>query len=305
LDNSNGSLTALVSCFARGYHTLNSSQPIFYDSMANALLRDEEKQLIAANWADAIAFFDQEKSKTLTSFDERLEWIMNTQTVPQLVSRARFAEDGLKQAINRGVRQYVVLGAGFDTFAWRQENLPDDFIVYEVDHPVTQAFKRRRLKEIGMKIPENVRFVPVDFKTDSLRGELMKSGFNEELISYYSFLGVVMYLKRSEFFQLLSSISEMSANGSSFVFDYLDDTAFDEKFASKKMTQMRQITAQSGEPMISSFDPLIIDLELQCCNMLLYENLSPANIEDLYFKNRQDNLHAFDHFHFAHLVVHK
>lgn len=299
------SLTAIVSCFARGYHASTSIDPIFNDFIARSLLSEEEKQLIAANWANAIAFFDQEKSETLETFDEKLMWVMNNQTIPQLVSRARYAEDGLKSAIERGFKQYVILGAGFDTFALRQEKLPEDFIIYEVDHPATQAFKINRLQEIGIDIPENVRFVPVDFKSDSLRAELKKSGFDEQQYTYFSLLGVVMYLAKKEFCQLLSSVAEMSANGSSFIFDYLDDTAFNERLASKKLTRMRQITAQTGEPMITGYDPFELDLELQDCQMLLYENLSPANIEEMYFKGREDGLHAFEHFHFAHLVVSK
>ncbi|EKN71060.1 O-methyltransferase [Neobacillus bataviensis LMG 21833] len=299
------SLTALVSCFARGYHALNSSKPIFNDRTAHSLLRDEEKQLIGTNWANAISFFNPEKSESLKSLDEKLEWVMNNQTVPQLVSRARYAEDSLMSAIERGVRQYVILGAGLDTFALRQKNLPEDFIIYEVDHPATQAFKINRLQEMGFAIPANVKFVPVDFKHGSLSEELKKSGYDAEQFAYFSLLGVVMYLEKPDFFNLLTAISEMSLNGSSFVFDYLDDTAFNDQLASKKLIQMRQITATTGEPMITGFDPFELDRELQDCNMLLYENLSPANIEELYFTDRDDDLHAFDHFHFAHLVVHK
>ncbi|WML42088.1 SAM-dependent methyltransferase [Neobacillus sp. OS1-2] len=299
------SLTALVSCFARGYHALNSSKPIFNDWVAPLLLRDEEKQLISTNWANAIAFFDPEKSESLTSFDEKLEWVMNNQTVPQLVSRARYAEESLMSAIERGVRQYVILGAGLDTFAFRHKNLPEDFIIYEVDHPTTQAFKMKRLQEMGFAIPANIKFVPVDFKHDSLPEELKKSGYDSGQIAYFSLLGVVMYLEKHDFLKLLTAISEMSLNGSSFVFDYLDDTAFNERKASKKLIQMRQITAATGEAMVTGFDPFELDLELQDCQMLLYENLSPENIEELYFTDREDDLHAFDHFHFAHLVVHK
>ncbi|MFK9092682.1 class I SAM-dependent methyltransferase [Bacillus salipaludis] len=303
METNKESLTALVSCFARGYHAMNSHQPIFNDRIAHSLLRDEEKQLISTNWANAIAFFDPEKNESFKTFDEKLEWVMNNQTIPQLVSRARYAEDGLMSAIERGVKQYVILGAGLDTFALRQKNLPEDFIIYEVDHPATQAFKRNRLQEMGFDIPANVKFVPVDFKQDSLPDELKKGGYDSRKYAYFSLLGVVMYLEKADFFNLLSSISDMSMNGSSFVFDYLDDTAFNDGKASKKLIQMRQITAMTGEPMVTGFDPFEFDRELQACNMLLYENLSPANIEELYFEN--SDLHAFDHFHFAHLVVHK
>ncbi|GHI01630.1 class I SAM-dependent methyltransferase [Neobacillus kokaensis] len=305
MNQNKGSLTALVSCFARGYHASKSQNPIFQDDVANSLLHEEEKQLIGSNWANAIDFFDKEKGETLKSIDEKLEWVMNTQTIPQLVSRSRYAEDGLMSAIKRGFRQYVILGAGFDTFVWRHGNLPDDFTIYEVDHPATQEFKLNRLEEMGMIIPENVKFVPVDFKADSLFDKLKQAGYDPQTYSYFSLLGVVMYLEKQDFFKLLSSVSNLAINGSSFVFDYLDEAAFDETIAAKKMTKMRQITASTGEPIVTGFDPFDLDRELQDCNMLLYENLSPANLEEMYFSGRTDGLHAFDHFHFAHLVVQK
>ena len=305
MDEKKESLTALVSCFARGYHTSNSGQPVFNDDVANVLLQEEEKKLISTNWANAIAFFDQEKSENLVSFDEKLEWVMNNQTIPQLVSRARYAEDSLLAAIDRGVKQYVILGAGLDTFALRQENLPEDVVIFEVDHPATQAFKLERFQQLGIEIPANVQFVPVDFNQDSLHDALRNGGFDEQKLSFFSLLGVSMYLEKKNFYDILTLVSEMSVNGSSFIFDYLDDTAFDDQKASKKLIQMRQITAMTGEPMVTGFDPFELDRELQDCHMLVYENLSPANIEEWYFAGREDGLHAFDHFHFAHLVVWK
>ena len=272
--------------------------------MVYSLLKEEEKRAIATNWANAYSFFNKDQSKTCKNMNEKLEWVMNTQCVPQLVSRARYVEDQLLLAVQRGVKQYIILGAGLDTFAFRQETLPKDFIIYEVDHPSTQDLKRNRIQEMGLKIPNNVKFVPVDFTKDSLHDELKKVGFKQKL-SFFSLLGVVMYLDKTIFYHLLSLVSDMSPNGSSFIFDYLEDTAFNNELASQKMIQMRQITAQAGEPIITGFDPFDLDIELQDYNMLVYENLSPENIEELYFKNREDELHAFDHFHFAHLVVNK
>lgn len=305
MENNKASLTALVSGFARGYHAVHSKEPIINDRMVYSLLKEEEKRAIATNWANACSFFNKDQSKTFKNMNEKLEWVMNTQCVPQLVSRAKYVEEQLLLAIQRGVKQYMILGAGLDTFAFRQGTLPKDFIIYEVDHPFTQALKRNRIQEMGLEIPDNVKFVPVDFTKDSLHDEIKKVGFDEQKLSFFSLLGVVMYLNKNVFYHLLSLVSDMSPNGSSFIFDYLDDTAFNNELASQKMIQMRQITAQAGEPIITGFDPFDLDVELQDYKMLVYENLSPQNIEERYFKNREDELHAFDHFHFAHLVVNK
>ncbi|WP_042349285.1 class I SAM-dependent methyltransferase [Bacillus massiliigorillae] len=305
MENNKESLTALVSCFARGYHALQSKNPIFNDTLALSLIKEDEQELIATNWANAYHFFHPEPSNAPLTTDEKLSWVMNTQCIPQLVSRSRYAEDQLISAIKRGIKQYVILGAGMDTFAYRQENLPEDFMIYEVDHPATQQFKQQRLKEMGILIPENVKFVPVDFTHRSLQHELMKHGFNKDAFSYFSILGVVMYLNKPDFFKLLSTIAEIAPNGSSVVFDYLDNDAFNDDCASDKIMKMRQITAATGEHIITGFDPLTLDIELQNSQMLLYENLSPEQIEDMFFSTREDEMHAFDHFHFAHLAIRK
>lgn len=298
-------MTALVSCFARSYHADNSDHPVFNDSMASQLLKEEEKSLIAEIWAKAIYFFNPEKGESLKSEKEKLDWVMNTQCIPQLVSRSQYCEEQLKAAIQRGVRQCVILGAGLDTFAIREKGLPLNFMIFEVDHPLTQAFKVTRLQERGISIPDYVKFVPVDFTKDSLITELKKMDFDEEKLSFFSLLGVSMYLSKEDLFKLLTLVSEISPKGSSIIFDYLDDAALNDVLASKKMKQMRQITAQTGEHIKSGFDPLYLDLEIQDTGMLLYENLSPDDIEKKYFAKRKDDLHAFDHFHFAHLVNEK
>ena len=110
------------------------------------------------------------------------------------VMRSRFAEDALAAAVADGVRQYVVLGAGFDTFAYR--NPFPELRVFEVDHPDTQAIKRQRLASGGIAIPSSLTFVPVDFTTTKLDDALHASGFDATKPAFFSWLGVVPYLER-------------------------------------------------------------------------------------------------------------
>ena len=110
------------------------------------------------------------------------------------VMRSRFAEDALAAAVSEGVRQYVVLGAGFDTFAYR--NPFPELRVFEVDHPDTQAIKRQRLADGGIEIPSSLTFVPIDFTTTKLDDALRAAGFDETKPGFFSWLGVVPYLER-------------------------------------------------------------------------------------------------------------
>ncbi|WP_148335287.1 MULTISPECIES: class I SAM-dependent methyltransferase [Bacillus] len=304
MDNKN-SLTALISCYARGFHTTYSKNPIFYDKMAFSFISEDEKRMIEENWTNAIQFFNSHKETELYTSNDKLEWVMNTQCVPQVVSRARYEEEALEAAIERGLKQYILLGAGFDTFSYRQKNIPKDFMIYEVDHPSTQAAKINRLNYARLTIPSNVKYISVDFNKDDLYVELQKNGYDKHKYSFFSCLGVSMYLNKQKLLTLLKHISEITPNGSSFILDYLDNTALDDNLASEKLVKMKHLATQTGEPIITSFDPLLLDLELQNTEMLVYENLSPDQIEERYFQNRQDELHAYSHFHFAHLAVHK
>src|SRR6202034_3949516 len=114
-----------------------------------------------------------------------------------IVARSRLAEDNLRHAVEKGVRQYVLLGAGLDTFAYR--NPYPQLRVFEVDHPATQAWKRELLRENSITIPGNVRLVPVDFERQSLETELERAGFDMQAPAFFAWLGVVPYLTLDAF----------------------------------------------------------------------------------------------------------
>src|SRR5437867_9656572 len=125
--------------------------------------------------------------------------------------RSRLAEDSLAEATQRGVRQYVVLGAGLDTFAYRNPHLSGSLRVFEVDHPATQAWKRSRLVEGGIAVPPNLTFVPIDFETVRLPTALAVAGFRDDQPSWFAWLGVTMYLTRPAFDQTLRFIAARPA----------------------------------------------------------------------------------------------
>jgi methyltransferase (TIGR00027 family) len=135
-----------------------------------------------------------------------------------IVVRNRYAEDELARSIQRGVRQYVILGAGLDTFAYR--NSFPLLRVFEVDHPATQARKRSYLEKAAIPIPASVTFVSVDFERQMLPDALRQSGFKSDEPTFISFIGVVRYLSREAFISLLTSIVSSMQVGSEVVFDF-------------------------------------------------------------------------------------
>jgi methyltransferase (TIGR00027 family) len=187
-----------------------------------------------------------------------------------IATRSRFAEDCLGKAVSRGVRQAVVLGAGFDTFALRNPYSELGLRVFEVDHAATQAWKRRRLAEVGLGIPSSLTFAAVDFENDDLGRGLRDAGFAPDRPAFFMWLGVVPYLGRAAIAATLRYIA--SIPGAEVVFDYSEPL---ENYPPERRDEVAALaarTAEAGEPWLSHFDPDEIDRELR--------GLGFGNVED-------------------------
>src|SRR5512139_3216952 len=137
-----------------------------------------------------------------------------------ITARSRYTEDELGAAVNRGVRQYVILGAGLDTFAYRDPYPPDELRVFEVDHPSTQQWKRTRLEAAGIVIPGSLKFVPVDFETRTLAEGLRMANFDSDEPAFFSWLGVIQYLTKDAIFSTFQFIAGLK-KGTCVVSDYI------------------------------------------------------------------------------------
>ena len=136
-----------------------------------------------------------------------------------LVARSRFAEDELSRAVSEGARQCVVLGAGLDTFAYRNPHASVGLHVFEVDHPATQAWKREQLRAAEINVPPETVFVPVDFERETISDQLQRAGFSTHDKTMFSWLGVTPYLTDRAFTETIHFIASMPT-GSGVVFDY-------------------------------------------------------------------------------------
>jgi methyltransferase (TIGR00027 family) len=228
---------------------------------------------------------------------------MQNMNGPITLSRSRYAEDCLELAVQQGTQQYVILGAGMDTFAFRKPDLLARLHVFEVDHPATQAMKRQRLAMLDQEIPAGLDFVPLNFITESLTEVLPRFLFDLGKLSFFSWLGVTYYLTREAVFATLRAITELAPPGSTVVFDYMDTDAFIPERAAKRIQKMQDIARQVGEPMQTGFDPLELARDLQGLGLVLQEDLAPSDIQVRYFQGRQDAYRAFEHVHFVKAVV--
>jgi methyltransferase (TIGR00027 family) len=167
-------------------------------------------------------------------------------------ARSRIAEDALSRAVERGVRQVVILGAGLDTFALRNPHAAR-ISIFEVDHPATQAWKRQRLVGAELTPPPWLTFVPVDFEQDDLPQKLGSSGFQRTSAAFFTWLGVVPYLTRDAVGRTLDYMA--SIQNSEVVFDYMEPAEKSSEEVTGLLTERTKQLEKSQERWASRFEP--------------------------------------------------
>jgi methyltransferase (TIGR00027 family) len=207
-----------------------------------------------------------------------------------LVARSRCAEDALAEAVARGVTQYVVLGAGLDTFAYRNPFPAGALRVFEVDFPATQAWKLELLQKTGIAVPDGVTFVPVDFATQSLGDQLRGSGFRTDAPTFYSWLGVTMYLERDAVLSMLRWIAAATPRGGGIVFDYAISPSTLRWFERLVFWVMARRVAAVGEPWRATFVPAELVRAMQDMGFAQVHDLRAPDINARYFAGRSDGL---------------
>jgi len=206
-----------------------------------------------------------------------------------MAARSRFAEDELRDAVSRGVRQYVILGAGLDTFAYR--NPYPQLRVFEVDHPATQAWKRKRLAQVGIQVPSTLTFAPVDLNRETFDEGLKNAAFDESAPAFFSWLGVTMYLEPAIVLGTLRAIREMNASNA-VVFDYAvprDTLGFVGRLA---LDAVSRRVKKAGEPFKGFFAPADLIAKLREMGYSHIEDLGSAEIDARYFSDRTDKLRS-------------
>lgn len=207
-----------------------------------------------------------------------------------IVARARFIEDLVEEQAARGAAQYVILGAGLDTFAQRRPELASRLIVFEVDRPGPQEWKRRRLIDLGFGIPPYLHFVPVDFEAGETWWErLAKAGFDRNRPAVVASTGVSMYLSKDANAETLRQVAAL-VPGSMFAMSFLMPIELTDPEVRPGMTLAVEGSRASGTPIISFFTPAeMLDLARQA-GFLNAEHVSAADLAQRYFAGRTDGL---------------
>jgi len=206
-----------------------------------------------------------------------------------MAARSRYAEDQLARAIERGTRQYVILGAGLDTFAYRNPHPQPDLRVFEVDYPATQEWKRERLAAAGISAPPSLTFAPVNFEHQTLAEGLREAGFDASRPAFFSWLGVTMYLERETAMGTFRFIASCG-RGSGVTFDYIVPRETLNWTGQLILRAMERRVARAGEPFRTFFAPEELRDELGRMGFRTIEDLGGAELNERYFKNRADGL---------------
>ncbi len=202
------------------------------------------------------------------------------------ILRVLYAEDCLHAAIGAGLTQYVILGAGFDTFSLRHPELQVQ--VFEVDHPATQRIKRERVRRVAGHLPSNLAFVPVDFEADRLDEALVRSRLDAEQPAFFSWLGTTYYLTKDAISETLGYIAAVAAPGSRLVLDYKLARHLIPEQGLPLNDKLERLVKRLGEPMISEFAPEELNDEMANLGWAELESLLPPEQARHYLKNRSD-----------------
>lgn len=246
---------------------------------ARHLIVDGEPKILEDTFAQRLIGLDDDQIVALTNVIAQTNG--NTDNI--WVLRARFAEDRLAQALALGVRQYVVLGAGLDSYALRQPRVLNDLSIFEVDDPPLQSWKRKRFKELGIDHPINLGFAPCDFEATLIADALESAGFDRCAPAVASWLGVTQYLTRSAIEKTLGWAASL-ASGSEIVLSYVVPGAEAERH--------KALLAARGTRFETFFTPEEISDVLAKAGLVDLFHLNPEQTHATYFVGRSDGLVA-------------
>lgn len=208
-----------------------------------------------------------------------------------IVARARFIEDLVVERARQGVSQYVILGAGLDTFAQRRPDIASRLRLFEIDQPGPQAWKRRRLVELGYGVPEWLRLVPVDFEAgEPWRERLTEAGFDATQPAVIVSTGVSMYLSKEANLAALRNVAAMMAPGSTFAMTFLLPLELADPDVRPGLEMAEKGARASGTPFISFFTPAEILPLAREAGFAGVEHVPASLLADRYFSGRTDGL---------------
>ena len=219
-----------------------------------------------------------------------------------IMARVRYFDEFVKKSIAEGTEQLIILGAGYDTRAYRIDELKD-IKVFEVDHPNTQSFKIQKIKEIFDSTPDNVIYVPVDFEEETFDQKLFDNGYDSSKKTLFVMEGLIMYIPPKAVAKTLLFIVENSGKGSQVIFDYYPESVVDGTCKLEIGTNIRNHLAELGEPLQFGIEEEKIEGFLTEFGFSGIQNVTSKDYKKLYFHGKNENRDVCELLYFAYAVV--
>jgi methyltransferase (TIGR00027 family) len=258
------SRTALATSLMRALHTRADPSPILDDPWGDRLMPAQALMLVYQMVRSRVP--ELPATPDPDTLRRTIDGALRANVAyANVLMRSRFTEDALGRAVARGVRQYVLVGAGFDSYALRRPPEAADLSVIEIDHPATQSYKRDCMASSGVVAPHPVHYVAADLATQDLASVLRASPLRASEPAFFAWLGVTMYLTRADNLAMLRAVAEVAAPGSEVVFSYIDQAFFEgrDAGATAATAELRAMVASVGEPFVSGFHPATLEAELE------------------------------------------
>ncbi len=220
-----------------------------------------------------------------------------------IIARVRYFDDTVSESIEEGLQQLVILGAGYDTRAYRIRGLDNMVKVFEVDHPHTQNFKKEKIIEIFGSLPDHVTYVPIDFETQKLNQMLFEKGYDESLKTLFIMEGLIMYIPLEAVDETLKFIVNKSGKGSQIIFDYYPESVVDGTTALAVGQNIRNFLLQLGEPLQFGIKEGTIGNFLSSYGFSKIKNVNSADYKKAYFSGKNKNRDVCDLLYFAQAMV--
>jgi methyltransferase (TIGR00027 family) len=287
VDEFKASRTALATSLMRAAHTRLDPHPLIDDIWGDRLVPDSARELFRESALARMSIDAREKALASpeTIVDESL---LRSRAYANVVTRSRYAEDALQKAVSNGIAQYVLIGAGFDSFALRRPPFAEELQIFELDFPATQTLKQARIRECALELPDSVHFIAVDLAEESVQHALTRSSFRTDRLTFFSWLGVSMYLTREANIATFKSIAACAPESSELVFTYFDERLF--HLPSDSFREMERRVASLGEPFLSGFNPPLLAENLAGCGLELVEDLDGGAVAARYERTGENSL---------------
>ena len=266
------SRTAMFAAVSRGLFRLETASPWVLDDVLALVL-------VGPVW-----------QQLRDQFDPLFPGPVRREARAAVCTRSRYAEDRLAAG---AFTQYVILGAGLDSFAWRRPDLLGSLTVFEVDHPASQAWKLERVRELGLPLSASQVFVPVDFEAEPVQDVLGAAGFDWAQPAMFCWTGVAPYLTAQAIESTLRTIAA-AAPGSEVVFSYRAEDAVLDDAGTEYASIYTPIAASVGEPLQPGWPVTEIERLIGRCGLTVVDHPARTDLEQLYFADRADDLRPYN-----------